>query len=585
MKLVYLIMSLGLFLNGCASVEQSPVVVASPHIKDKKVDVSHGDLSQRSRQFLYLAAQTAMREGHAALAMQFLVALDRRLKASEDVSERWSIEPRLQLAQLLVQNKQAKRAEALLLPLLAHHPLAADNRVEQLRLHTLYYRVLAALGRQHDGLDGLTKILHFHPDFMPARELQITLFMQTKQWELAHIALQTAIKRHDTAQLRKFEADVYAHEGKQDQALTALDRMQKFAPDDATAALLQSEIESQRGHPASAAGYLRRFIQTHPENLAVKNALAALLIQAGQLDAGIKIYQALEKALPDRAEIPSALGVLFYQQKKFTLALGYFEKAFQLAPQGDGHAFYLAATLDALGKQVRAQSLYLQVLEQDRLWPEAQLRLARIDFANKQFDLVEKRLKVLLKRDSKDQHAWIMLSASYLNRKQYQQLLDETDAVAAMGGTSARLMMNRAIAFEHFKRYEAVERTLQKVIAAYPDDAEALNFLGYTYAEQGVKLDAAEKYIQRALKYKPSDGYYLDSLAWVYYQRGDYVRAIETQRQSLKIVGDDAMMQEHLGDMLWKHGDHEGALKQWRKALDMGSKRPDVLQYKIKSGL
>ena len=417
-----------LLLSGCATMEKQAVVkqesVAEPQI------IQSQNFGQYSNRFLYLASQSAMQEGDVNLAGQFLTVLNTRLNASED--EKWMIEPRLDLAQIHLQFKRAKQAESLLMPLLAHYPVDQESDVAVLALHTLYARVQASLGQVDDALDGLTQLLSQRPDFMVARKLQVGLFVQMRKWDLAHIALDTAIQLNDSAELRKLEADAYLGEKKYDQALLSLQKMRVFAPDDPAPMLLQSQVEAQRGRMDAAEGYLRGFIETHPEQLLVQNALASLLMQSGGVEEAVSIYQRIMKAMPDRPEIPSALGILFYQKRDFKSALGYFERAFAIHAKGDGYAFYLAATLDALGEQAKAEALYGQVLEEDSLWSEAQLRLASREFSEKKWGDAEKRLHKVLKKSAENDHAWILLSAIYLNQKKYQKLLDQTESAAWM---------------------------------------------------------------------------------------------------------------------------------------------------------
>jgi Flp pilus assembly protein TadD len=148
-----------------------------------------------------------------------------------------------------------------------------------------------------------------------------------------------------------------------------------------------------------------------------------------------------------------------------------------------------------------------------------------------------------------------------------------------------QLLLNRAIAFDHFKDYKQAEAMLKRILARNPEDAEALNFLGYTYAVQGIQLKQAETLIMRALMHKPDDGYYLDSLAWVYYKNGDYNKALRTQKKAVEIVTDDAVMYEHVGDILWRSGDKKGARHAWQKSIELKSEHPELLKRKIAEGL
>jgi len=572
-------------LSACASVTSKHSNAEKLITPSKTSQQQLVNLHEYSPRFLYLAAQTALQDHHNNLAMQFLEALNKKLEKATHNEQQWSIEPRLQLAQLWLQHRKISASKALLESLLPHHPLLKSAKEKVLQLHTLYARTLSAQHQYNDALDGLTRLLSLFPDFLPARHLQIALFMETKHWDLAHIAIQAAIQRHDTAALRKLDADVFMYETKYVQALQSLKKMQALVPDSNEVPRLQSDIAIKQGNQQQASRYLKDFLRGHPHDIVVKNKLASLYIRMQQTDDAIRLYEEMAETMPHRTEIFSTLGVLFYQQKKLQEAVKYFKRAYKLSPTGRGNAFYLAASLASLEKTQRAYTLYQKVPKSDDLWLEAQLRLAGLDFIDKKFHAVQQQLLPLLKDHPQANHGWVLLSSSYLNQKKYQALLQHTQAGALQQPPSPRLMLNRAIALEHFKRYSDVESTLKQVLKDHPKDSEALNFLGYTYAEQGIQLSEAESYIQRALRLKPNDGYYLDSLAWVYYQQQKYQKAIEVQRQSLLLITDDATMQEHLGDMLWQAGEHDAAIKQWQFTLTFKPEKPELIQYKIKHGL
>ncbi|MFQ5518541.1 MAG: tetratricopeptide repeat protein, partial [Mariprofundus sp.] len=203
-------------------------------------------------------------------------------------------------------------------------------------------------------------------------------------------------------------------------------------------------------------------------------------------------------------------------------------------------------------------------------------------------DDVEKAIghvQYILQQQAANLDAHLMLSAIRLTQKRYQLLLDETEPLLKLAKLPEQLLFNRAVAFEHFKRYEQLGATLNQILAANPNHAEALNFLGYSYAVQNLQLDQAELLIKRALTLKPDDGYYLDSLAWVYFKKGDYAKAIELQSKALKQIPHDTVMHEHYGDMLWKVGKQDEARAAWQKSIDLKSAQPELLRKKITSGL
>jgi tetratricopeptide (TPR) repeat protein len=126
---------------------------------------------------------------------------------------------------------------------------------------------------------------------------------------------------------------------------------------------------------------------------------------------------------------------------------------------------------------------------------------------------------------------------------------------------------NLAAAYEELGRFQDTERHLEQYLDYWPDDADALNFLGYLYAEEGLKLDRAESLLEKALDLDPDNPFYLDSLGWVYYKQGKADEAIDyISRAILGMDSDDAILRDHLGDAYLLKGDVERALEEWERA-------------------
>jgi tetratricopeptide (TPR) repeat protein len=90
---------------------------------------------------------------------------------------------------------------------------------------------------------------------------------------------------------------------------------------------------------------------------------------------------------------------------------------------------------------------------------------------------------------------------------------------------------------------------LKKVIEINPKHADALNYLGYSYAERGINLEEAQSLIRRALELKPDSGYIMDSLGWAYFKLGKYDEALKHLLRAAELVKDDPLVLEHIGDV------------------------------------
>jgi Flp pilus assembly protein TadD len=110
---------------------------------------------------------------------------------------------------------------------------------------------------------------------------------------------------------------------------------------------------------------------------------------------------------------------------------------------------------------------------------------------------------------------------------------------------------------------------LKKTIELKPENADALNYLGYSYAEKGEHLDESVRLIKRALQNKPDNGYILDSLAWAYYQKGMLKEALTEMEKAVSKEEDDPVMREHYGDIFLKLSRKDKAGEQWLKSLKL----------------
>jgi tetratricopeptide (TPR) repeat protein len=124
---------------------------------------------------------------------------------------------------------------------------------------------------------------------------------------------------------------------------------------------------------------------------------------------------------------------------------------------------------------------------------------------------------------------------------------------------------------------------MKQIIEAEPDNADALNYLGYTYADLGENLDEAEDLIKRALELMPDEGYIIDSLGWVYYKKEMYPEAKEEIERALEISPEDPMLNEHLGDIQYRLGNQAEALDLYHRAWDLKPEEHYYKDYQIES--
>ena len=122
---------------------------------------------------------------------------------------------------------------------------------------------------------------------------------------------------------------------------------------------------------------------------------------------------------------------------------------------------------------------------------------------------------------------------------------------------------------------------MRRILDIDPENADALNYIGYTYAEQGIKLNEAMDMIQKAVQLKPNNGYILDSLGWVYYQKGLYNEALEYLERAIHFTPDDPTINEHLGDVHFKRMDYRKSLELYQRALSLDHPNQEKMEEKV----
>lgn len=163
----------------------------------------------------------------------------------------------------------------------------------------------------------------------------------------------------------------------------------------------------------------------------------------------------------------------------------------------------------------------------------------------------------------------------------YQEAAAILEGLLADGPADKTLLYYLSDANEKLKNISLAEKYLLAYLELDPANPEMLNFLGYMYADQNMKLDDAEKLIRKALDADPGNPYYLDSLGWVYYRRGKGKEAVEAIQQAIHgMNSDDAILRDHLGDAYLLNGEPQKAVGEWKRALRLDPKLKGV-QEKI----
>lgn len=150
-----------------------------------------------------------------------------------------------------------------------------------------------------------------------------------------------------------------------------------------------------------------------------------------------------------------------------------------------------------------------------------------------------------------------------------------------------RVLYARGISYERTKRWPEAEADLKLALEIEPEQPFVLNYLGYSWVDQGLHLDEAKRMLNRAVELRPEDGFIVDSLGWAYYRLGDYPKAVEHLERAVELEPGDPVVNDHLGDAYWQVGRQREARFQWQRSLTLkpDSELETALRGKLDRGL
>jgi Flp pilus assembly protein TadD len=149
------------------------------------------------------------------------------------------------------------------------------------------------------------------------------------------------------------------------------------------------------------------------------------------------------------------------------------------------------------------------------------------------------------------------------------------------------LFYARGIARERSGNWTGAEADLLRALQLSPDQPYVLNYLAYTWADQGVNLERARTMLEGAAVQRPQDGNIADSLGWVLFRMGDLPAAVSQLERAVELEPRNSTVNDHLGDVYWASGRQNEARFQWRRALTMDPDQAETarIEAKLRGGL
>ncbi len=483
-----------------------------------------------------------------------------------------------ELAQVAIHMNDLKEAEQWARQAVELEPGDLKSKIFLARIYANENYISKALGL-------LKEILDRDPDSQEALVLAGAIYGQSKDFKKAARFLERAAKQkgQQAFMAHCYLGRIYIDTGDFSRAERHLKEALKLRPGFVMIYLDLADLYNREGKTDKAIESYRAILAQQPYNFKAREQLLMLFIRERQVDKALSELHKFRNIIQDDPIMGLKVAILCLQAKRYDDALAILKDIAHAYP-GQGRIQFDIAIAYEQKHDINAAIGVLKSIQTDdkELAVEVKSRLARLlaekGEVNKAIRLLEQGL-----RDSPNTKDWVIALADIY--ESVNRLSDSERLIRKaldVNPEDKGLLMHLAMLLDREGRDDEAIDCAKKVLKIDKADAQALNFLGYTYAEKGINLDKAEAMIKKALTIQPDDPYIIDSLGWVYYKQGKIDKAISCLEKAHSSAIKDSIIAEHLGDAYMAKGDFHRALKAYQEAIKQAYKPKDRLKLKKK---
>ena len=414
------------------------------------------------------------------------------------------------------------------------------------------------------------------------------------KWEEAAAAYAEAVgsarQPNRDLQIRYAAALINIDEG--GKARDILNGLLKTTPNDTRVLFLLSAAERTDGDLPAAEATARRILAADPASIAGLRALVSALFERYDYRQIAEVVTPLLKD-PSRAkgrEIEAAsilvqLGIAQQQLARWDAAIAAYTTAKTLTPTDPEIDAYLVQAHLTARRYDRAEQMAREALARDagqprmvRLRAQALLKAGKAAEANA-------LLEAGVAKQPDNREFLVGLADLYADQKRTDDAVRLLQQARKAFGDDEALTMRMANVYEAAGRLDDAEKELRRLMADDPLNADAMNSLGYMFADRGLRLPEAVELAQRAVKIEPGNPAYLDTLGWALFKQGRFDEAAEPLGKAATVLTANSVIQDHHGDLLAKRGQTVEAIAAWERALAGDGEVIDraAIEQKIKS--
>ena len=399
----------------------------------------------------------------------------------------------------------------------------------------------------------------------------------------------------DNVELKKAQAQALFLANDIDAAGKLYEQLIKTEPEDGVARLRLGQIYRRQMKYDLARQNIEKASQAFPDSIEIQFNLVLLDRDEGRLEDALKLANDLlkktEKSNGRYTEAEKQNRRIFLtNQAILNQTLGNYNEAVRtftevkgLTNEKDGRVDALIIETYRLAKNLdRALQHTEQALSETP--GSRQLQMVRADLVAEKGRVDDgiKALQQLQKGNDEDLDILSAMVSVYQRAKRFDDAQNVLNRATQRFPNEEQVHFLQGSLYEKQKKYNEAERAFRKALDIQKDDPAVLNYLGFMFADRGIRLQEAEAMVQKAVQADPTNGAYLDSLGWVYFKLNRLDRAEEYLKKAIVFLNTDSNIHDHLGDLYFKTKRYEEARAEWNKTLQLSTEQEEIEKVKKK---
>ncbi|KXJ46091.1 MULTISPECIES: tetratricopeptide repeat protein [Marinobacter] len=555
---------LGLSLSGCAFLQdnQESQSTSSPDdatasSAEPSADIRYADFEPEEL-YLLLSGEIAAQRG------RFDVTLVNYMKAAQQSRDLGVIERTMRIAQSLNADNAQQKLAALWLEVapdnMQAHRISAIQAVKKNELET-------ALGHMEKIMD-----LGGDADFDSLAAMAGNLPPEQQQ-ELLDLYQQLEQRHPDNPELQYSIALLLKVTGEPQQALAKLEPLLDNKPDFQPALILKGDLLYQTDQKQQALDHLRANTRQFPDNRQMGTLYGRMLIGEGELQTAQNEFRRLVNRFPDVPGLRLSYALVALENDQIALAEEELTRLIEQGHHSDEAHYYLGRIADEENENEQAIGYYRNVEKGNYFFP-ALARASELMAEQGELDEALADIREIRKNNPDQDENFRLLEINLLLDRDHDEraLQAANEALESFPG-NVRIRYARAMLLDSMDKPEQAEADLRTIIEEQPDNAVALNALGYILTTRTDRLDEARDYIERALAIDPENPAILDSMGWVLYLQGNTDESLSYLSRAWEAYADPEVA-AHYGEALWQTGNQEQARSIWREGFEQDPDHP-----------